>query len=85
MILLVSKAPVIKPLTVSMLATPAAATKKAMIIYITVSKRQYIFMHCIAISLDCLTMTRDEGKAIINLPEDRAIDIIIDLAENERF
>lgn len=42
-------------------------------------------MHCIAISLDCLTMTRDEGKAIINLPEDRAIDIIIDLAENERF
>jgi hypothetical protein len=44
-------------------------------------RRLFIFIPYIGISGDCLTMTRDEAAAILHMPEDQAIEMIIALAE----
>jgi len=60
------QAAVIRHLTDSMEVRLPAVPKRAMSIYIMVSKRLCIFIPYIAISGGCLTMRRDEAAAILN-------------------
>jgi hypothetical protein len=63
------------------LAKPRVAPKKATPIAITANQRLYTFIPYIVISGGCLKVTRDEAIAILQLPKDNAVDIILALAE----
>src|SRR3972149_6814506 len=65
----------------SLWAKPKAAPRKAMPISITASQKPYAFIPCTVTSGGIFWMTRDEAKAILALPRDKAVQAILALAE----